>query len=531
MDTTKRQTTFIFIILFSIGLLSRYFFSLEYLSCLDSVLYARGSLHYSIADLTPPPPGYFLYIMSGKFLNIFFSHPETSLKLISVFYSGLIAALLFLLGQSLFKTSCGIFSSLLFLTSPAFWYKGITVYGYPNAAFFLLLTGYFCYQVFLGHKKHIYSASIAYAICIGVRPQECISLFFLYGFSLLYVQKWQKLKALFLFSVVCLLWFVPLVIMSGGFFNYLSILHKGGGYLVENSIWGGAILEQINNHITRMSLYFQRIYFLGFLPLFYSFGRLFYLPYFYHNKALQFLGLFILPALFFNIFFQFAEIGHGLAWGVGLFLIIGESIVVLTNDMGEGIIQLVPLLEGHVRFMKRALSILAIAVICSFNLVMFFHDFKFDPYDYRMVSYDDRHFNYADAKNIERHFEDKINYIKKNLKLQKILFLSSRFNSQLMYYFPETRVIRSEQLSKKDSKAQLMYCFQKKCKELSNFLSFEIPSSVSSVVIFDDPFIPYVGNDKKESKLISLDSSNQLLILDARRYRKVIFGYQSLTFQ
>lgn len=504
------RTAILFLFFFCVGFFSRYLFSLEYLNSLDSIAYALGSLHYSIENNTPTPPGYFLYIMTAKFLNMFFSTPDDSLIFISIFYSGLCASVLFLLGQALFGTSCGIIASLLFLTSPVFWYKGITAYGYINAAFFILLTAYCCYQVYAKNTVYIYWASLSYAVAIGVRPQECISLFLVYLFALSFCTLKQRIKAMGLFGFACFTWFVPLMMMSGGLTNYIHFLQRGSSYLIENSILGGSLLTQINNHIERMSLYFQRSYFLGIIPLVYGMGHLFHLSKIKEDKRIQFLCLLILPILFFNIFFQFAEIGHGLAWGVGLFLVIAESIRLLSPKK---------IIYGGI-----------VCAIMIFNIVIFLHDFKEDFYAYNKITFDDRHFNYADAKSVDNHLQEKIRYIEKNLDPSKVVFLSNRFNHQLMYYFPKSLVIRSEILKKKGRK-ELVSCFQGTCTEFKEKISLDLPKSFSYFVIFDDPFISFL--DKENSfNIIRLSPNSHLAILSLikEKDRNVSFDYQQILF-
>ena len=331
----KIKTWIYALVLFFTGFISRYILTVDNFSSLDSVQYAIGTFQFSLSAHTPPPPGYFLYIMTGKLFNLFLLNPHDSMVLISVLYSALIGVVVFLLGKRLFSTAAGFIASVLFLTSPVFWYKGVTIYGYLNVGFFLILTVLFCYMVLEGKKKFAYLAMVSYSLAVGARPQELPMLlpFMVFIFSFL---SWrQRIKSLLLFSLTTLAWLIPLILVSGGMSTYMESLRQGSQYLADNSIFGGAFLASINNHIIKMGLYFHRTYLLGVIPLFYYAGRFFSLPKLCDDRKTQFIFLLVVPVLLFNIFIQFAEIGHGMVWGLVLFVLVAEAIVVVSKDFAE----------------------------------------------------------------------------------------------------------------------------------------------------------------------------------------------------
>jgi hypothetical protein len=60
------------VVLFSLTLLTRVPFTSKFLYELDSVQYALGLQKYDVYLHQPQPPGYFLYVMAGRAVNVLF---------------------------------------------------------------------------------------------------------------------------------------------------------------------------------------------------------------------------------------------------------------------------------------------------------------------------------------------------------------------------------------------------------------------------------------------------------------------------
>src|SRR3989338_9424101 len=160
-----KRELIIFSILFIAGISSRALLAAKDFTHMDEILYAIGSFNYSIKDAMPHSPGYFLYIMSARLLNIFTQDPFTSLVFLSIFYSGLIAGTLYYFGFILKGRTAGVISALMFLTSPLFWYKGITIFGYLNSGFFILLTALLGYKVVVEKKRTLI---LWFSFCLAI---------------------------------------------------------------------------------------------------------------------------------------------------------------------------------------------------------------------------------------------------------------------------------------------------------------------------------------------------------------------------
>jgi len=524
-----KKVVIIFLIFFLIGIVSRWLFASKDFTHMDGVLYAIGTFDYSIKDSTPPSPGYFLYILSAKLLNTIFHDSHNSLMALSIIYSGLIAAVLYYFGSLLKSQMAGIVSAILFLTSPLFWYKGINIFGYLNSGFFILLTALLGYKVIIEKKSIIiFWFSVCFSILIGIRPQELVVMLPLYVFILFHMRFKEAMFSVAVFFVTCFLWIIPLVAMSGGIITYLSALKVGSVYLVDDSILSGNLVSKINNHLVRMGQYFEWAYFLGIVPLVYYLGRFFYLPNFVTDKKMQFFGFWILPTVIYNVFIQFGEIGHGMSWGLGLLLILGEAVVVFCEDI-------LKMLSGlfkktlQVPYVKDATCALALCPIVLVNLFMFFYDFDKEGLDlYSFERY--RQFNYVDVVKNNRYLISKVNFIKENFKPENTLIISSGvFSHQVMFRLPKTTVIQPGIIYKKDNFGLFLFNNYKRSyyRPKKEFL---IPKGITKLILFDDIFIPYLQDGNKKTHY-EVGNSYELLACDVSAGQMIVFDYHSIRIE
>ena len=523
-----KRELIIFSILFIAGISSRSLLAAKDFTHMDEILYAIGSFNYSIKDVTPPSPGYFLYIMSARLLNVFTQDPFSSLVFLSIFYSGLIAGTLYYFGFILKGRTAGVISALMFLTSPVFWYKGITIFGYLNSGFFILLTALLCYLIIIGRRGNILIwMSISFGILIGVRPQELITIFPLYFFTLFHVKLRERIYSVSIFLITCLLWLIPLIVISGGFKSYMEVFRSGSIYLAEDSVFGGSFISNLSNHLIRMSQYFIRSYYLAIIPLAYYVGRFFQLPSLVDNKKVQFFTFWILPCVFYNIFIQFGEIGHGMSWALGIFLLIGESTEVLCADSVAMLQRWMGKVRHGFAYVICALIVVSMMVVNSFA---FFYDFDKDDdmlfYDFE--KYTQSNYNYVVKKN---HFSlPKINFIKDKLNPEKsIIIVSSEFGHGVMYHLPDSVVIQPIVIYRKNKTSFMYFCGYKRAyyKYKTDFI---IPEDFERVVIFDDRFIPYLEDNTSNIRYYNV-GHYRLAEVGVRAGQKINFDFHSIRIE
>src|SRR5262245_42522425 len=66
---------------------------------LDSIQFILGICHYDVRIHQPHPPGYFLFVMMGRWLNYLLQDPNLSFVALNIGFSALAAWLIFCIGQ------------------------------------------------------------------------------------------------------------------------------------------------------------------------------------------------------------------------------------------------------------------------------------------------------------------------------------------------------------------------------------------------------------------------------------------------
>ncbi|MDP2942085.1 MAG: hypothetical protein Q8O36_01010 [Candidatus Omnitrophota bacterium] len=287
--------------------------------------------------------------------------------------------------------------------------------------------------------------------------------------------------------------------------------------MVSDSIFGGNPIAKINNHLVRMGQYFKWAYFLGILPLIYWSVKFSRLPHLIRDKKVQFFSVWILPTVFYNIFIQFGEIGHGMSWGLGLLLILGISISTLYEDI-------LRILDKP--YQKAATCAFVLVPIISLDLFMFFYDFDKGQTDfYSFERY--RQFNYQDVVKSNKFLTSKIDYIKRNLKPENSLIISSStFSHQVMYRLPQAIVIQANIIDRKNNYG-FNYFNRFRRSYYARKDDFIIPSGIDKIILFDDIFTPYF-TDKQNSSYFEMGDSYKLTVCTVSPGQKIAFDYHSI---
>jgi len=224
MLSLLRKERFLIVSLFLSGIISRLPFLEKMQSHWDGPDYTLGILHYSLIERTPSPPGYPLYIFAGKVMHSFFTDPHTAILLVSVVFAGVGAIVFYLAGKIIFNKTVGVVSSLLFLSAPSVFYFGITANPYgilPSTAAVVSLV---VFMIIKFQKKYGVLLGLVFAFALGIRPQDALFLTPLFILGFFYLSNKQRILSLIGFLALFIIWFLPLVMLSGGIGNYLNYI-------------------------------------------------------------------------------------------------------------------------------------------------------------------------------------------------------------------------------------------------------------------------------------------------------------------
>lgn len=423
MRRTKLDEKLLFpLSLFLITIITRFPFRSELLYHMDSVQYALALERYDVTVHQPHPPGYFLYVMLGRFFNLFIGDANSVFVFISIIFSGLTVVFLYYLGKEMFDKNTGIVAAAMALTSPNLWFHGEVALSYIVEAFFSTTVAFLCWKIHKGEHGYIWLSVILLGIAGGIRQNTIVFLLPLLLFSVKGVPIRKVLPAISLFGLVCLAWFVPMVWMTGGLGAYREAfrelwLFSTGQISVFKKGWHS--FKIFSSAILSFSIYGvgAGIFALGLAA--YSLIRRGMLRDTDISKA-SFFFLWISPSVLFYllIFIHPANPGYVLIFLPPLFLLTAVSIGRISAEIGEAL-----------KRDKRVIAAL-MSTIIAFTNASFFLFSKY-PVSYREVRDHDRNLSLL-LNEIKRY-----DPMKTAVFVRPFIFYGYR---QIMYYLPDYRV-------------------------------------------------------------------------------------------
>jgi hypothetical protein len=469
-------------IFFFLGVITRVPFTSRMLLHLDSCQFALALEKFDITVHQPHPPGYLLYIMMGRFLHFFISDPNTVFVTISVFFSGFLVASVYLLGKEVFERKIGIVAALVALSSPTAWFHGEVALVYIVEAFLSTATALFCWRILKGEEKYLWISVVTLGVAGGIRQSTPFFLLPLWLYSVRNLPLRKVAASLGVMAVTCLLWFIPLLWMSGGWnayrgaFRELWMFNTGG-----HSLLGG-------EWYTLIRFFFKLIQFVVFglgACLFpfslavYSLARRGKLESLDSTKAI-FFSLWVVPVMMFYLFIFLAiqNPGYILIFLPALFILASFSFVLIGNEFRE-------------RYRNKAYWSIVTAVVLL-NTVAFF-SFQF-PVSHRWIRTHDRDLTIllADIRTF--------NPGETAVFVNNYIYYSYR---HIMYYLPEYRVFNVDwRIASTGEERKTFHGYQKE-----TFMSkgFPLPDTIKSFIAplsYDDTKFFEKGSYGKEGIVV-----------------------------
>jgi len=257
---------------FVIGVVSRIPFRGQWLYHWDSVNFALGMERFDVRLHQPHPPGYLLYVLLGRLVNLFVGDTNASLVWISIVFGGLTVVAVYLLGRRLFGRAEAIVAAVFVLTGPAFWFYNEVALTYTVEAFFVTAIALACLETRRGNQRLVLVSAFLLGLAGGVRQTTLVLMLPLWLFSL-WRCHWQiSVAACVLLGVTVLAWLVPTVLLSGGPGPYLEASRSiGGGVLSDLELFsaGQSLLASLGPFV-RLGVYLVYGLMFGLVPLLYG---------------------------------------------------------------------------------------------------------------------------------------------------------------------------------------------------------------------------------------------------------------------
>ena len=232
------------VVLFAAALALRLPFRSQFAYIWDSAEFSLAIGQYNVALSQPHAPGYFLYVMLGRLVNLLVGNPHASLVWLSVVCGSGLVMLLYVLGVEMFGRREGFAAALFGMTSPVVWFDSCVALTYVVDAFLVcaIMVWYWRSLRRGGSWKDAIGIGVLLAIIGGVRQQTIWALvpllvFVFWNFETCRFRKF--LVALIVTAALCAVWMHWMVLLSGGWQSYWSALHRIVGYQARKTVAHG----------------------------------------------------------------------------------------------------------------------------------------------------------------------------------------------------------------------------------------------------------------------------------------------------
>ena len=222
--------------------LSRLPFHPQWLDSFDAVNYALAVDHFDVRIDQPQPPGYYLYILGVRAVNVFTHDPAQALFHFSSLASALGVIGIYLAGREMFGRKTGLVAALLLGTSTTFWYQSEIASPYTGDLTLSVFVGWLCYRARkTGRTRDLLLAALLLGISGAYRPQTLVFLAPLLLYAL-----WGRSWKLWVVSGIIVtvsagLLFYPVIVSSGGLRGYLrAVLGMKGTVVTGHQVRYGS---------------------------------------------------------------------------------------------------------------------------------------------------------------------------------------------------------------------------------------------------------------------------------------------------
>jgi hypothetical protein len=496
----KKIDYLIAFILFLTGLLTRLNFVEKIFSQWDGPLYAIGVIRYSFEQTTPTFPGYPFYIALGKFFYLFLHDPQRSILAVSIFGSAAGAVVIYLIGWKMFHKLAGIAGAVIFLTGSTFYYFSLTTYAYILTPITTTILAFVVYRIFVKRNQEGLFLGTALGISVGTRPQEAPQIILLFILGFLFLKSSEKIKSIFSFSIVTLLWFIP-VINAVGLHEYFKLFIGLKQYNLH-----APIIQNIDLITKGFLLSFGLSSFFLFYYI-YKFRKIWKKQINKNLKIIVFFAVWIVPGFLINLLLRSDHAGYQMTYISGFLLVISYAIWKATQK-------------------NKLLYLIIVVTIAVFNLYWFFYDR--DPNfvkPYRPTS-----FHYSDIRKNDLKTGSKIHFIENNFDSKKTVVIALPVLwMPYAYYLKYYQVTSLGALDIKNEKSTNLEQDVKNwhiTKQIKSDLTFSIPHGITSIVFPDDNAYSWIKN--YPYKIYHLPGNSTITSISVSENNKIKYSYQSL---
>src|SRR5262249_4225652 len=179
---------------------------------------------YNVAFHHPHPPGYPLYVLFARAIDLLIHDANRSLILEGITLSGVAVGCTIALGRALFGRAAGLLGGALLLCTVGFWGYGEVAYPYVALAAETSSLALLAHMVIGGRARLILLMGVIWAVSAGIRWDAAVFCIPVYVWALCSVPWRLRLGSVALAAALVTAWAIPMVVLSGGWDVYRQAL-------------------------------------------------------------------------------------------------------------------------------------------------------------------------------------------------------------------------------------------------------------------------------------------------------------------
>ncbi len=191
----------------------------------DAAQFVLGVENYAVDMHQPHPPGYPLYIAVAKVFHFFVSSHIALLIETGLFALASTITMYVLIYRIWRQRWLAVFTTSLWLVNPMFWMYREAALTYVIDSLAILLLLLFTHILLAAPKqqaaRYTYYSTITLAVLGGFRPSMIVLLAPVLLVQWIYIRSWKTIAISITLAIsLCLAWYIPMVIDTGGLTEY-----------------------------------------------------------------------------------------------------------------------------------------------------------------------------------------------------------------------------------------------------------------------------------------------------------------------
>jgi len=300
----------------------------------DAVQFALALREFDIAKHQPHPPGYVLYVGLGRLMNATLGDPTQAYVTLAMVFSAATTFIVYWLARALYDRVTATAAAALLAVSPLFWFYGSVGLTYAGEAFGASLMALLAYRTLAGSVAHLYLGALCLGLAGGFRPSVLVLLFPLWAICAVRGVRVRARLATAgaILAGAVLVWFLPLVWLSGGWTKYL----RASAELYGSTVLPTSLLSGDLETSFRQARYVLESVLVGLGPLAVALGAL---PFYARRRGWAtrewFLVAWMAPALAVYMLVHFGQAGYVLTFLPALVILLSGAVVELVTAGSE----------------------------------------------------------------------------------------------------------------------------------------------------------------------------------------------------